>query len=316
MPVSTTRMSGPELAARLAPLIARELASIGAIDAARRGQTDPGYSILYHESKEDKQAAVGQMMSLVRMAGEQPTMDGGWVEPVLKAQTRAAQALSTTVTLRGMRVVEDALVDAYRPLLDVLDGTALEAMARVTERAVRRWHLLTAHIAKRTGDADETSRLPHPLSDYFAGEEARACMRCLLDRPGDRGALEVGPPRPVQYVCAACHDEALASFPPDLREQADRWTPDARRDRVILRALGRPLKVKAREEVLTVLSGLAPRVRVPASGQPRKEPAPRPADTAPDPALPVLHAAAADATPSERAYSDLLFDFRSVRNSW
>jgi hypothetical protein len=48
-------------------------------------------------------------------------------------------------------------------------------------------------------------------------------MRCHLDRPGVADALERDDPHPYTYVCAACHDEVLGEFAPDLAAQIDRW---------------------------------------------------------------------------------------------
>ena len=189
-------------------------------------------------------------------------------------------------------------------------------MKRVLERAVKGWHILTAHIAKRTGDADEPERLPHPLSEYFAGSEAKACMRCTFDRPGELGAIEKAAPHPYTYICAACHDEVLADFPPDLIDQAVAWPDDVRRNRVVERALGRPEKLRAQKEPIAILSGLEPEIplrreKLIADEDELGELAP-PAERT----LPVLNLVRDGATESELAYTDLLFDFMSVRRNW
>src|SRR6185295_11261502 len=100
-------------------------------------------------------------------------------------------------------------------------------------RALVHTHVLTAHVAKRTGSEAEARLLPAPLDSYFAGDKPRACMRCHLDRPGTVGALERTAPHPYTYLCAACHDEVLAEFPPDLAIQFDRWPGEAREAKVL-----------------------------------------------------------------------------------
>ena len=115
-----------------------------------------------------------------------------------------------------MRVAEIELITLYAEAVGRLDGLAKRALRKALGRALVQSHLLTAHIAKRTGSAADAQLLPAPLGDYFAGADPRACMRCHLDRPGKASALERTDPHPYTYLCAACHDDVLAELPPDL----------------------------------------------------------------------------------------------------
>jgi hypothetical protein len=99
-----------------------------------------------------------------------------------------------------------------------------------------------------------------------------------------------------------------------------RWTEQARHDRVIHKALSRPLKVKAVKEVQTVLAGLPvePPSKVPATS--KAAPAIPPAaglagGSAMQPAS-ELSVPRDGASVEETSYTDLLFDYRSVRSSW
>jgi hypothetical protein len=205
----------------------------------------------------------------------------------------------------------------YRDAHAQLSGMARAVLERPFHRAVKRWVVLIAHVVqRREGDSSLAEKLPLPLDRYFASSEDRVCMRCLFDRPGALPALERGDPRPQQYLCAACHDEVLSRFPPDLLAQADRWPAAVREDRVIERALGRPEKLRAEREVHALLSGLPPDLPEPAAARAAESPVAarraRHADQAPSRLdLP------RDGIPeAELAYADLLFDFRSVRANW
>jgi hypothetical protein len=126
-------------------------------------------------------------------------------------------------------------------------------------------HLLTAHLAKRTGSEADARLLPDRLDAYFAGADARACMRCHLDRPGASGALERTDPHPYTYICAACHDEIAAEFPPDLQMQMDRWPREVRDARVLQHGISRVSTLNAIGRVLYPLAGLEPELPTPAA---------------------------------------------------
>ena len=304
----------------LNPLIRLEVASIGAIGAATEQQEDPAYVALYHETKTGKQANVEQMATLLRMRGERPVESGGIAETIARMQTMLAQKVDTTMTLKAMRLVEERLVAGYRTVVAMVEEGTLRhrAISKVMERGVKNWHVLTAHIAKRTGDAEEASRLPYALSAYFTGDDVMACMRCLFDRPGSQPAIEKRDPHPYTYICSACHDEVLSHFPPDLLAQASRWPDTLRHDRVAERALGKPEKLRALHEAVAVLSDLEPEIPVvaPRAGKirhGRSAATVLPPDAVEPPVLEIPREGAGDA---ELAYTDLLFDFTSVRRSW
>lgn len=312
-------LGAPALEQQLRPLISGELAAIGAITAALPALGEPAYGALYHSSRMSKQANVEQMLTLLRMAGGAPPAKAGAAEVVQKARASVTQRVGETATLRAFRASEERLLAGYRATRAALGGFQRRALERPLARSTKRWHLLTAHLAKREGGAAgarEAARLPRPLAEYFAGAAARVCDRCLFDRPGRRPAFEKA--LPAQYVCSACHDEVLAGIPPDLRAQMDRYPPDVYRNRVLFFANERPEQLRAEFEVHAVLSGLPPEVPVPAVQRATAklvethDDAKRPAE----PGAGRQETAPEAATPRERAYTDALFDPRSVRRSW
>jgi hypothetical protein len=307
---------GDVLSSLLSPLIRLELASIGAIESASSREADPEYVILFMDTKTGKQASVEQMNSLLRRASAPETESGGIAEPMIRLQTVALQKASTTAMLEAMRLVEETLVARYRDVLPQLRGLERRAMQHVLDRAVKHWVVLIAHVAQRKdGDSSHADLLPYPLSSYFASPADRVCMRCMFDRPGKRGALQKE--KPHTYLCAGCHDEVIGHFPPDLQRQVPRWSSDARRDRILHKAFSRLEKLRAVHEVQAVLAGMEPKIPMPAveriadrtpvpTGRGRQA-AQAPAD---------LLLAREGAAPDELAYTDQLFDFRSVRRSW
>jgi len=300
----------------LSPMIRLELASIGAIESATEHEEDSGYVVLMLETKTGKQASVEQMNTLLRRAGEKETESGGLAEPMLHLQTLALQKTSTTAMLQAMRLVEETLVARYRDVVPQLRGLEKRATQHVLERTVKHWMILIAHVAQRKdGDSSHAELLPLPLSSYFATPEDRVCMRCLLDRPGKQPALRKE--KPHQYLCAACHDEVVINFPPDLQVQVPRWSPEDRRDRVLHKALGKPEKVRAIYEVQATMAGLKPLIPVSAKEK-RMDSVPVPRGRVRQAVQPAadLILAREDATPDELAYTDQLFDFRSVRRNW
>jgi hypothetical protein len=299
----------------LSPLIRMEIAGIGAIGSISPREKHPAYTVLFHDARQGKQANVEQMNTLLRLIGKAEVGTGGMLEPILHLQTLILQRASFTVLLSAMRLVEETLVARYRDALPSLDGIAQKTMEHILGRAARHWVTLLAHGEQRKErDSRRSDNLPLPLSAYFATDEDRVCMRCLFDRAGEHPALEKEDP--YTYLCAACHDETIREFPSDLREQMSKWSADAHRNRVLHKALGRPMKMKAIEEVQAVLAGLSPEIPASAAEKAaRSLDAPtvrhrRAAQPAADLSLGV------DGTAEEQAYTDLLFDFRSVRRSW
>jgi len=299
---------------RLTALAAREIAGIAAIDAAVP-QLPPDLVVLCHDTKGGKQANVEQMATLVRMAGGIPSESGGIRRIVMKAQSAAASRVNVTLTLQAMRLAESRLVTLYSEAVAGADGIAKRALTKALGRAIVHAHVLTAHLAKRTGSEAEARTLPFPLTDYFAGPDAKACMRCHLDRPGALGALERTDPHPYTYICAACHDEVLAEFPPDLADQMDQWPKTVRQSKVIQHAISRVSKLNAIGRVLHPLSGIAPEIPVPAASLaaivPAMTPTPGPAEGE-RPGVMII----APAERLEQEYSEQLFDPTRIRRAW
>lgn len=249
----------------LEPLITREISGIAAIDTALAHTPEPDYVVMFQGAKNGKQANVEQMATLVRMHGDSPDETGGIRKTLTRTQAAIASRLSTTMTLRAMRLSEIELVTLYSDALNRSEGLVRRALLKALGRAMVHAHLLTAHLAKRTGSKADADLLPASLDDYFVGAEPRACMRCHLDRPGAASALERSDPHPYTYICAACHDEVLGEFSPDLAVQIDRWPREVREAKVMQHAMGRLSKLNAVGRVLYPLAGLEPDLPTPAA---------------------------------------------------
>jgi hypothetical protein len=250
---------------QLEPLITLEISGIGAIDAVIGHLPAPDYVVLLHDAKDGKQANVEQMATLIRMQGGSPDETSGIRKTLAEAQAALTSRVSMTMTLRAMRLAEIELVKSYTEAVSQSDGLVRRSLTRALGRALVHAHLLTAHLAKRTGDTADEDPLPEPLAEYFAGAEPRACMRCHLDRPGNAGVLERRDPHPYTYICAACHDEVLGEFPPDLAAQIERWPREVREAKVIQRAIGHVSKLNAIFRALYPLAGLEPELPTPAA---------------------------------------------------
>jgi hypothetical protein len=299
----------------LGPLITREISSIAAIDAAIAHTSAPDYVVMFQDAKNGKQANVEQMTTLVRMQGHWPDETGGIRKALTRTQAAISSRLSTTMTLRAMRLSEIELVTLYSDALNQADGLVRRALLKALGRAMVHAHLLTAHLARRSGSKADIGLLPAPLDDYFVGAEPRACMRCHLDRRGAAGALERRDPHPYTYICAACHDEVLGEFPQDLAVQLDRWPQKVREAKVMQHAVGHVSKLNAIGRVLYPLAGLEPDLPTPAAERalivPPMTPTPGPAsgerrgvvdvDTADEP---------------ERSYVRELFSPKRTWHSW
>jgi hypothetical protein len=264
----------------LAVVIAREISGIAGIDAAIP-HASPDYVVMLHDAKMAKQANVEQMLTLARLHGGMPDEGGGVRKTLTRMQAAVASRMSTTMAFRTMRLAEIELVTLYSAAVNRADGLVRRGVRKALGRALVHVHLLTAHLAKRTGSRTDASLLPAPLGDYFAGDEARACMRCHLDRPGVAGALERRDPHPYTYICAACHDEVLGEFSPDLAVQIDQWPRAVREAKIIQKAFGRVSKLNAVGRALHPLAGLEPDLPTPAAERavivPAMTPTPGPA---------------------------------------
>jgi hypothetical protein len=239
-------------------LITREIAGIAAIDTAMAQESAPDYVAMFQDARMGKQANVEQLATVIRMHGAAPDERGGLRKALTRTQVAISSRISTTATLRAMRLAEAELVTLYSEALGRGEGIRKRALRKALGRAMVHAHLLVAHVAKRTGNRDEADVLPAPLDSYFVGAQARACMRCHLDRPGSSAPLERRDPHPYTYICSACHDEVEAEFPPDLASQMDRWPQEMREARVMQRAIGHVSKLNAIGRVLYPLAGLEP----------------------------------------------------------
>ena len=156
--------------------------------------------------------------------------------------------------------------------------------------------------------------LPAALGDSVAGADARACMRCHLDRPGSSPALERRDPHPYTYVCAACHDDVLGEFPPDLAVQMDRWPRAVQEATVLQHAMSRVSKLNAIGRVLHPLSGLEPELPTPALERalivPAMTPTPGPAPGERRGTITI------ETEGAEREYVQELFSARDVWSRW
>src|SRR5512138_2872215 len=164
-----------------------------------------------------------------------------------------------------MRRIEIDMLQRYREASQSATGMSAHALRKALGRTLIHCHVLTAHIAQWTEHASEAANLPYPLRHYFAGPQIKVCMRCHLDRPGSRPALERSDPHPYTYICAGCHDDVSREFPADLEVQMDRWPDRVREARVIQQALGRASILNASQTVLHRLSGVSPELPNPAA---------------------------------------------------
>lgn len=301
----------------LDPLIGRELATIGAIDAVVPRETHPGYVMLLHAAKLSKQASVEQMASMIRVAGVQPSESAGPAEAMLKLQSALARRIGTTPVLRAMRLAEADIVRAYGDAYDRLDGIFRTGLEKCWHRARKRLVVLTAHVAIRSArpEPEEELRLPMPLDRYFAHGEDRVCFRCLFDRPGKLAPIERTDPHPYHYLCAACHEEVLGDLPADVLESARRWTGRERDSHVLEHALGRPSKLQAEMLILAKMTGIAPDMPPPPVPYKVAEDV-SPKRRAPTQPRPRVELGGVAESPLEQAYSDALFDYETVRGNW
>ncbi len=291
------------------------MAGIAAIDTAIAHETAPDYVVMFQGARNGKQANVEQMATLVRMQGGTPDERGGVRKALAKMQAGIASRFSTTRTLQAMRVAEIELITLYSEAVGGVDGLARRALRKALGRTLVHTHLLTAHLAKRTGSEAEARLLPAPLAEYFAGAEPRACMRCHLDRPGTFRALERTDPHPYMYLCAACHDEVLAEFPSDLAIQMDRWPREVRETRVLQHGGALVSRLNAIGRVLHPLAGLEPELPTPAAERavivPAITPTPTPAPTERHGLLMIEKGEGAEGN-----YVDRLFSANQVWNDW
>ena len=313
--MKATEASRASLERQLEPLVTREISGIAAIDAAIAHESAPDYVMMFQDAKNGKQANVEQMATLIRMLGGTPDERGGLRKTFAKTQASIAARVSTTKTLQTMRVAEIELITLYAESVATAEGLAKRALRKALGRALVQSHLLTAHIAKRTNSAAEAQLLPASLDDYFAGADPRACMRCHLDRPGSSGPLERTDPHPYTYLCAACHDEVVGEWPPDLASQVDRWPQEVREAKVLEHGLGRVSRLNAMGRILHPLAGLEPELPVPAAERaviiPAMTPTPGPAPTERDGALTIVKGGGL-----EGEYIDELFTVRRVWKQW
>jgi len=300
---------------QLEPLVTREISGIAAIDTAIAHESAPDYVVMFQATRNGKQANVEQMATLVRMLGGTPDERGGIRKAWAATKAGIASRFGTTKTLQAMRAAEGELIAQYSEAVDRANGLAKRSLRKALGRALVHAHLLTAHVAKRTGSRAEARLLPAGLDEYFAGDEPRACMRCHLDRPGTFGALERTDPHPYTYLCAACHAEVLAEFPPDLELQLDRWPRDVREAKVLQQGLGRVSRLNALARVLHPLAGLEPELPTPAAERavivPAMTPSPGPAPTERRGVLTIKNVGGA-----EGDYVDRLFSPDRVWTSW
>jgi hypothetical protein len=300
----------------LGPLIAHEIAAIAAIDTAVAAEQHPDYVVMYYGLKTGKQANVEQMVTLIRRGGGVPPERAGVLKFVMQAQSAIAGRISgTTAAVEILRMNALSILKMYAETIRSVDDAPKLGLRRALGRTLVGCHLLTAHVAKRTGSHREAAALPEPLAHYFAGAVAKACMRCHLDRPGDLDPLERSDPHPYTYVCAACHGEVRAEFPPDIASQMERWPAHAQESRVLQHAMSRPSMLNAIHQVLYPLAGLPAErpIRAVERAQSMPPAAPPPAPAPDEPPTVVV------ATPhgsAEAGYVTELFDYRSARAFW
>jgi hypothetical protein len=215
-----------------------------------------------------------------------------------------------------MRLAEEDIVAAYGDAYGQVDGIFQTGLEKCWHRAQKRLTILTAHIAIRSGrpELEEELHLPMPLDRYFANGEDRVCFRCLFDRPGKLPPIERSDPHPYHYLCAACHEEVLSDFPPDVLDGA-RWTDSEREAHVLEHSLSRPSKLKAEVLILAKMAGITPDMPPPPMPYKTAQDV-SPKRRAPTQPRPRVELGRAAESPLEQTYSDALFDYDTVRRNW
>jgi hypothetical protein len=298
-----------ELMTRLAE---RELSAIAGIDSILASERDAHLAVLLRGLRTAHQAGYGQLAAFARLQGLGAGQEASWTSVLRRMELKLADLLPGAITLRALRPLEDELLRAYTERRDAAEGFEREVFASLASLAIRRKMLLTAHVAHATGNETLARELPRPVREYFATGEHRTCMRCLLDRPGTNHALLRE--KPHTFVCAACHDETIEALPPDLASLFHRWSAEAREARVLDRALTHSSKRRAQDEVHTVLAGLEPKLRPRGAALSAQRHA---GPSGPSERIPTtIDRSSEEAGPIERAYDDLLFDYRTLRERW
>jgi hypothetical protein len=268
----------------MTPFVAVELAVIAALTTVIRDEERPDALVLAKAFKEAHQGALGQVSALCRLAGEVPV---GRDRALLAGLDPLLARVTAPLVIAALRDAE-AHVTALYAGLPAGEGVRADAIARLADHGHERVAILDVHLA-------------------HAG--LRTCERCLLDRPGARPALSRE--NPAIYVCAGCHDDTLAAFPPDL--PVAQWPDALREDRVLEKAASKPSKLAAKRTVHPPLVG-----RVPVAPPPDRAFVPGVPPIPATPARPptTRELALAAAGPSEQAYSAALFDPARVRERW
>jgi len=298
----------------LTPLIREEVSGISAISVVIAAEKNPGYIRLFRDATASKQANVEQMVTLIRMSGGVPEEKTRVRQFLEKAEVRLAETVGGPQgAIREIRSGSLTLLGAYSRALPAATGLVRSALEKALGRTTIHVHLLTAHLARLSGDDGKAPPLPRPFGEYFVDRGARVCMRCHLDRPGTRPRLERRDPHPYTYICAGCHDDAIEEFRPDMRAQMDRWTEQAREARVIQQALGRPSRLLASHTVHRRLSGLPEDPPRPNPQKPLGSPLPGPCPE-PFPPSGVVQVDPLDSAEAE--YVATLFDPDKVSRSW
>jgi hypothetical protein len=246
--VETRATPGDLLSDWLNPVLRREIATLTALEAILARESAPALALLFEALRDGHQASAAQLMALLRTARVDAEERSGLAGYLRRVELVVLQKTSTWETLRVLRGLEAQLLEDYYALGDRLEGLAARALPVLLDRTARQWRLITAHIARRAGDAtDDESALPQPLSRYFFSREPRTCLRCLLDRPGRAAPIERT--APDAWLCSACHDEVLADLPIDLQGQLEHWTRSKAEDLLLARAATRPSREKARAKL-------------------------------------------------------------------
>jgi hypothetical protein len=265
--------------------VARELAMIASIDGGLSKETNPELVILLHAMKEGHQDAHAQVAALARAEHRAPQRGWPMASMVMQLEGWIARAYGAGFNLDVLRALEARFETAYTEAREHANGLARDVFDLLARRAAQRWQVL----------------------DHRG---ARTCMRCLLDRGGTHPPLLRD--RPRIYVCSACHDEVRTTFPPDIAAQLDRWPPQVRAARIIQRALSRPSKQRARDEVHTALAGQPPITRHEAV---RRVEEPSVITSPVQRSSTTLVVPRADGE-YEQQYTEMLFDYRSIRARW
>jgi hypothetical protein len=167
---------------QLDALIARDISGIAAIDTAIAHESAPDYIVMFQGAKNGKQANVEQMATLLRMKDATPDERGGIRKALTKTHAAIASRLSTTMTLKAMRLAEIELVMLYSGAVNESSGLTRRACGQRSDApwSMRTCSQLTSRSAPAVTEMRDCYRRPSKNISP-AQRRVRACDAISID---------------------------------------------------------------------------------------------------------------------------------------